>query len=567
MINRVMSNISVRLEKNSFKKSIIVNMLIYSLLNLFFEASIKVDDYLINVLLYGLYDGAPSTINLYINPLMARILSLLFNMHSFPWFTLLQVGSCFIALCVIYYYIEKYNRFIPKSWIIVLLLCISYDFYIKITFTKTAGITILAGILLTLLAINELKNMIMVILGIVLALWGSLFRYDMLLFTIGSVVIIIFYRLLNEERKVLFLIKNVILFLIIIGFGKLLLIEGQQFVKENNDWNEYKEENAVNALLYNYGQIVFQKYTVDLEEYAISENDFELIKRSMLIDSKYYSEERLTALANKYSKKNRYTNYGASIKKAFKVLLEEPLVFVLIPYIIIIMYNCNNNTRLLILVQICYMIFEILYMVLRGRTTHHVNVILIVCSVVGILSFTGRRWRELESFHKGTTIYLIICLLLFFNSYYENMLLKSYDVSMNDSKSIFYKEYSIENDNRLKRIAKDSNSIYVIDSNCAKKLYYIFGAYDVPIREEYKNIYFTNIYFFPQQRGVLKKNNVNNLIVDAVDNDNVRFCMVDEAPYDNLLIDFLEEHYSVSVYTEELERVDNIVVFILKTKK
>ena len=32
-------------------------------------------------------------------------------------------------------------------------------------------------------------------------------------------------------------------------------------------------------------------------------------------------------------------------------------------------------------------------------------------------------------------------------------------------------------------------------------------------------------------------------------------------------INFLEEHYSVSVYPEELERVDNIVVFVLKTKK
>lgn len=483
-----------------------LNILIFLILMTVFEPSVQSDDYDMSNILYGGMNGKYSLLNLYICNILQYIFTFLLKIcPDIAWYGILQWFSAFISLCTISYILLKKsmtNRGIICS--IIFSFFAGYECYILLTFSKTASILIIAGVLTILYGIDLEFDWKKIIYGGLLVFGGMLWRTLMILpiltiFFSAFVIHLLYSEKKNHIKKTVVFISAV-LFSMAVFEGLLYL--NQRMLKGNGIWAEYINNNSARAMLFDYDIPDYDTYSDEYEELGISKNDFQLY-----FEKSFLSDPELLTI-DKMEKIRGFEQIGnpkiiSRIREAlpswlsFSMLSNLSLCCFFICIFVFLICSKKNKLKILALI-ILSLSFSYVYMYCRGRVTYYIQNMLFLCSSLLLLYYSCTS-EQLNRKQTHSMICVVAVVIFTSMCFRYNQISSSdyYGTSFGYVKS--HKE-KVEKDNeKLSLLSEDENHFYLISAYETNVLYTTFLPFEVIPKNFYHNIYRWNQYFYHRQ--------------------------------------------------------------------
>ena len=291
--------------KKKFWFSLLVNGALLLLLLLIFRPKYETnDDMGILCMVSGVKRGADAHL-VYINYVLGKLLVWCYQAAGgVPWYALIQYGVLLGAFTAITYVCLNKIESRNVIWILAAVLtAFSFEAYIRIQYTKTAGILSAAGLFLFCYAVTSKEKFKQRLLSsIFLCAFGFMYRNVQffaeaaLMSAAGIPVLFLCFRQLKEK-------KNTILVQGLTGCVVLAVVLGGLFAADklayrSEVWQDYLAYNTVRTELYDYGFPDYESHKETYDALQIDENAFKLYKQWNHGDSEKMSTEVMESIAS-----------------------------------------------------------------------------------------------------------------------------------------------------------------------------------------------------------------------------------------------------------------------------
>lgn len=516
-------------------QAILMNFFVFLASQIFFEPEFETnDDNYISSILYGVY-GNYDTHLVYMNVFLGKIIKLfLVICPKFPWYTIIQYGCLFISFTALTYLIikekERKSGFYFLNYIF--LAFFGYECYVKIQYSKTAGVLTLVGVLLIYAGLKlEKINKFKVALGFILALIGSLYRFEifcMVLPIIGIMILKYAFDCIKNNKFSVFL-RFCIFYIPLFVICFLFKIYDTSIYNSSPEWKEYKQFDEDRIELLDYGFPEYDDNREIYQELGISINDLNLYSNWNYADSETFTEEVMETLAS----------IKSEIKLDFDLIkdffAEFPVKYISYTYFIICVLffifwflNKRKNSVITVVLSILIGLAIEFYFFTTGRYFINRVDISIIMGITIVLLY------QIENFNINKVEISIISLILasiFLNGVIVNNPDKSKDAP-DDAKEIF------------DLIEKDKDSIYLVENYTNNDLWTsAYSVWDLPKRGVSDNFYTLGgwRYNTPLTNYILQSYGIDNPYREVVDNSNVY--IINDYDIGGML-KHIQEHYS-----------------------
>ncbi len=560
---------------------IIINILSLVINVLLFEPTLKQDDQEMTYLLYGAYDGYYSQHILYINYFFAGILKQCLKVApNIPWYTVsfyFLIMISFIIIGVLSLKFERNN--IIKLFYFVLVILLGHEYYIRITFTKVSGLLITTGILLVLSFIqdNTRLGILKLFLGIIFCVVGNLIRTRVYLLCI---FILLFYFLFcliksiktnNIKSVILRIFFAGIVFIIIFFINTFLEKENYKCYINSDLWKNYYTDNWARVAIQDYGGAPdYNKYKEEYKKLGISYNDYYVWwELGWRIDTEKLTNdvsEKVREIAPIYDGKGVILRVKDAIKMYGTYNKNNACLYSFIFVGCLFIFLGDKNKSLMLLLTIfCGGITSYIILYVKGRVTHHVNVVIwMFC--IALYVFVNRDVSFVELFKSKLLKYLLpIILLAYIVSDYNNIISQAY---LGEANGIITseKENVKKNKETLQLLSLDVEHCYIFSPKEWFGGYLSETALDVVQKGMYHNLFngFSSVY--QVGRNIYEKYGIRNPMRELCDSDILYIACTDSSEYQIQYIEkYLRENYSeVSAYKVKI--VGDLCVYKFMTE-
>lgn len=222
--------------------------------------------------------------------------------YPYNAFIILQIVLGFLSLTIVSYILFDTFKFKKGIWAVLFVECVfAVNAYSLITFTKTAGLLMVAGGLLMLWAYHEKKHIGYSVFGILLVLFGSFYRFKIFYSVLAVFCFFIlacvlakakkgsFFRSIFNAVKEILSLKTIALVLVmLIAVFSCKYISSSIFYS-TDEMQYYREYNSARAKVVDW---IIPYYELNVEAYeqlGISENDYNMLL-DWYFDDKGYSD-------------------------------------------------------------------------------------------------------------------------------------------------------------------------------------------------------------------------------------------------------------------------------------
>lgn len=575
---------------------ILINLIIFGLVNIMFDIKYEqVDDFII----YNLYSGLDGTYNIhgiYIHPLICMLLSMLFRIiPQINWHTIFLLSMQFICFTIIGNRILKKHKN-PIS--IIMYIVFAGVFYttllLLIQYTSVAALLILTAFFIIVDEFESRKesqkenreisvgkneentqeekkqNKKSIILASILFAIGIMTRMQSLMIIAPFFLLYAIYNLIIWEKKkvtnqeLLKLVKQYL----IIGIITIIVYVSNIIIYQSDDlYKEYMEYNDIRAVLHDMSYTSYEENKEIFDEIGWSKNDHYLFYTFNFGDKNVYSKENLQKILDYKMSKNDYYNLNLNRKEVTDKLTDEItnintyicLLFIVI-FIVALITN-KEKTSLTIFIAITTIGMNILFIVLN-RSMQRVIIpeyILGTALLIYFTKFKVKKQRQEEiskARNQVIALLIIIITIIFAGSRYE------FNYSLED-----YKQYQdiIEYTNNHKE------NVYLYTVPSLQYRYLSYSVYQMPPKGAFSNLrvmggwdMFTKNYYDFKERYDLEgtfldllKENVYLIDGDVSWSGNYYHNYIDK------IVLFIKENYNMDVQYEKIEEFDNIYVYKL----
>lgn len=566
---------NLRNKKNILLQVVLVNFLYLVILLLLFEPTAKSDDYDIANLLYGGVDGQYSQFLLYSNVLWGYLLKgLMLLLPNISWYYVLQYILMYCAFCTIYYVFYKKNtKDIAQLLFLIFMIFAGYEFYIRITFSKTSGLLIAAGYVFLLFLIDSGKARVLQwFWGCLLIFIGILIRNEMLkgitLIFFSAFIIFCYKKIIKKDDKFK---KQIFQFVLIVSFLFLVsIISGKlnEFLYNSDKiWGEYISENRARATLVDLGIPDYDFYEEEYKELGVSKNDytmwFSLANRCDpdILDSEMYgqiSNIRESDVLEDVPKIERIRNafYGL-----VKYHVANTMFYLLLAAVFLFLFI---QKKLFIFIVPCvssFCVLAYLYLSYLGRIQHHVDASIYMTGAIIILYYIETNNEECKVNPKLVILSISLIFIMFINYFYSGFISSSYYATAY-GKIDSQKEQFQENLTRLSLLSEDEEHLYVISAYETNRIYPCFTVFEPIKKNFYHNIYRTNMNHIPVFENVLKDFGVKNIWNEITNNNDMSYVVskscLSEIP---IIQTYIQEHYSSNAKSVLVKQVEDMYIY------
>lgn len=575
---------------------ILINLIIFGLVNIMFDIKYEqVDDFII----YNLYSGLDGTYNIhgiYIHPLICMLLSMLFRIiPQINWHTIFLLSMQFICFTIIGNRILKKHKN-PIS--IIMYIVFAGVFYttllLLIQYTSVAALLILTAFFIIVDEFESRKesqkenreisvgkneentqeekkqNKKSIILASILFAIGIMTRMQSLMIIAPFFLLYAIYNLIIWEKKkvtnqeLLRLVKQYL----VIGIITIIVYISNIIIYQSDDlYKEYMEYNDIRAVLHDMSYTSYEENKEIFDEIGWSKNDHYLFYTFNFGDENVYSKENLQKILDYKMSKNDYYNLNLNRKEVTDKLTDEItnintyicLLFIVI-FIVALITN-KEKTSLTIFIAITTIGMNILFIVLN-RSMQRVIIPEYILGTALLIYFTKlkvkkERQEEIsKARNQVIALAIIIITIIFAGSRYE------FNYSLED-----YKQYQdiIEYTNNHKE------NVYLYTVPSLQYRYLSYSVYQMPPKGAFSNLrvmggwdMFTKNYYDFKERYDLEgtfldllKENVYLIDGDVIWSGNYYHNYIDK------IVLFIKENYNMDVQYEKIEEFDNIYVYKL----
>jgi hypothetical protein len=441
-----------------------------------------------------------------------------------------------------------------------------YQGYILPQFSKTAGFLVLSGALLVFYAFKcKNKAWGKVMAGVLLIIWGGLYRENVLLLCLLMVLpigIVEFVRDLfkNGWRCVTRYVLICMVFVGTVGCVQFAYVYHDKQYNKDSEWVDYLAwDGQLTQLIDDF----FPYYEDDAQLYedlGISKEDLSYYEAWNIADTDKLSTEsmsRLVAAKEGYwiSPKTKFAKFWTVFPRAFMQISVFPYVALL--FVFILIYSKRKN-YLAYLLEIVILFVAYMYMYMTGRVLfNRIDVIVWMGFILAVLYlWEPTEDRKVYLAQRKDIILSIVMMIAFVHLCVTNSDTFRWNFNYNwEQKLLTRQEMMVEDKEHLYLCTIDvlgtgvaSNPFYVGKEGELSN-YYVMGGWIV-------NTPITN--------QVLSNYGVENPYRDAIDNDNVR--IVDtENP--KLLEQYIRDNYNENAYLELCSDENNCYVYRVVTRE
>ena len=243
-----------------------------------------------------------------------------------PWYVILQYAFVFSALttvtCVLFRRLKGEQAFLVNG---ILLLYFGYECYIRMQYTKTAGIMLGAGVFLLFYEMEKEKiSWKAVVWGILLAVTGSLYRFEetavccVLIAGIG-LNFLLNLRQWGEQKR-----KRLLTLLGVFGLTGILMVGcelmDQRLYASDPDWNAFMQYNEYRSNLTDYSIPAFADFEEEYKEMGISKTAYKIFRTGLnFYDPDVYSLDTLKKMDELRPRNNLSRALAENFLKEFPV--------------------------------------------------------------------------------------------------------------------------------------------------------------------------------------------------------------------------------------------------------
>ena len=262
------------------------------------------------------------------NYLLGKLYNLFYTVgHGMiPWYAVLQYTFVFSALttvtCVLFRRLKGEQAFLVNG---ILLLYFGYECYIRMQYTKTAGIMLGAGVFLLFYEMEKEKiSWKAVVWGILLAVTGSLYRFEetavccVLIAGIG-LNFLLNLRQWGEQKR-----KRLLTLLGVFGLTGILMVGcelmDQRLYASDPDWDAFMQYNEYRSNLTDYSIPAFADFEEEYKEMGISKTAYKIFRTGLnFYDPDVYSLDTLKKMDELRPRNNLSRALAENFLKEFPV--------------------------------------------------------------------------------------------------------------------------------------------------------------------------------------------------------------------------------------------------------
>ncbi len=399
-----MSNFSQVLQK-PFPLALCLNILFFIIYLLFGIVRYgSLDDYFMSAIVTGAYGSEFDPHLYFINAIFAYFLKPFYIIApSIGWYFIFILLEVFVSLTIITFLFirqsgNKWGLFLS----ILLLSCISPDFYQNVAFTQCATILTATGVLLLAFGDKERKNSF-VILAPFFLVAGHIMRSDAFMIAMPFLILLLFSNLI-ETRRISW--KTIIA--LAICFSSIWGLK--QFDRNFYTDNEYKYYAAYQGprAFFGDGRYYDREATFDeLEERSMQGRDFQHLQFWDFYDTHVFSLDSIKAIAN-VARHNLYIPNRTRMPAAFFITISNSFsrantwCWAILCVILILFANFKGQFYpWLSLGIVCVCIG---YLLIVNRVVYHVETGIWLCAISSSILFMPKAkvfsTSELRKYNK-----------------------------------------------------------------------------------------------------------------------------------------------------------------------
>ena len=415
---------------------ILINLIIFTLVNMIFNIKYEqVDDFII----YNLYSGLDGTYNvhgIYIHPIICMGIGMLFRIiPQINWHTMFLLCFQFICFTIIGSRILKKHKN-PIS--IIMYILFAGVFYttllLLIQYTSVAALLILTALFIIVDDFeNNEENKKTIILASILFVIGIMTRMQSLIIIAPFFLLYAIYNLIKWKRQKITnkeLLKLVKQYLVIGSITIIVYISNIIIYQSDNLYKEYMEYNDIRAVLHDMSYTNYEENKEIFDEIGWSKNDHYLFYTFNLGDENVYSKENLQKILDYKISKNDYYNLNLDRKEVTDKLIDEItntntyICLLFIAIFIVALITNKEKTPIIIGVAILTIGMNVIFIILN-RSMQRVIIPEYILGSALLIYFTKfkekEKRREEISKARNQTIALVIIIItiIFAGSKYE----------------------------------------------------------------------------------------------------------------------------------------------------
>lgn len=494
----------------------------------------------------------------YQNYLLGKVYLLLYTLcKTIPWYGLLQYIFLWLAFSILTYVIlQRVNGVVGLTLSAVVLCFFSYEAYIQMQYTKTAGILSIAGIVLVFYAITKKKiSRISLGLGIGMACIGSMYRAEqflpcaVLLSGIGVYELVYAGRERSIKRILVLIMALILIFLMVMG---LKAYDKSKYMKDPV-WREYTEYNELRTELLDYE---FPKYKYHEEEYqdlGITEAAYQLWNHWNFGDPELFTIQnmrKLLALNEKktFDKEVISDFFDKVPNRIAKVYAFYALLIVLVFWLI--QEKSGKKQVMIVCYELMLLTAMYIYLFWKGRYLQNRVDVCLSLAVIMCLIWLMQGQRDWLTQKSGI---LIIGITLIFM---QNLWI---DHSWKNTQKVVDQEKNI-----LQELSADTEHLYVVKN---KTLSYSNGYGPLDIIPEGMTSNFT--FFGGWETNTvpwnyrLERYHAINLYKDSINNDQVR--IIDDEIDETM--NYIHTYYDKDAQAEQIDEYQGYPVYRIISEK
>lgn len=552
-------------KNNTLLIIILINLIIFSIVNTVFDIKYEqVDDFII----YNLYSGLDGTYNfhgVYIHPVICILVGLLFRIiPTINWHSIYLLLMQFICFTIIGYIIVKKQKNEISILIYTLFASIFYTaLLLLIQYTSVAALLILTAFFIIINEVDKQnKTKKWIILSSLLYLLGIMTRMQSLLIIVPFFVICLIYYLVKYKLKDK-TIKFIKYYLVLLIITAVVYISNTIIYNSNDLYKEYMEYNNLRAQLHDLSYTNYSQNKEIFNQIGWSQNDHYIFYTFNFGDENVYTKENLQKIIDYKKQKGEYYNLNLEINSIINNLKDEMIntntyiTLIFLGTFFISLLN-KENKRINILIALTTVAVHTLFIVLNRSMLRVIipEYILGTSLILYNFKFDINKKYNTKAVAIISIVIPIIAITISGTKYNFNYELDSYS---NYKQLIEYTSNHKEN-------------VYLYTVPSLQFRYLTYSVYEMPPKSAFSNLRVMggwdmltqNYYDFKQRYNLegtfldlLKEN------VYLIDGD-VTWSGRRYSNYIDNVVLFIKENYNIDVKYEKINSFKNLYIYKLE---
>lgn len=517
------------------------------------------DDVSISILMEGAY-GARSALTIFEHAWWGKFLVGLYELAPhIKWYTVMMYALVFLSFCaMVYTFLRMHGRKIGTIASVALLTFGGYQLYVIFQFSRIAMLATVGGMLLLFFALenasDKLERRLCIVVGALLALWGSMIRFQMFALGValvgGALGIYRFVQILQKREDGWR--KQIATYLAVFGSVGVLslalqLIDGMYYRSE--EWQAFKEYNELRVELYDYGFPNYYDNILLYEELGITEADYVFYSSGWNNDTELLPIESMQRLANaKPEKVFSYELFSETYPENF-VSIKLFVVYTILSFLAIALNKKNIYYSLYGYVVI--MAFEAYFFTTGRHGMLRVDYSMWLAAIAILLYGMADDLAKYKEMAIRPFVAALACVVSLFS------------MDMLDEDLDYYQDVIDASKQMYETASQDKEHLYVLMAG-APQVYFTFNFWEPAEQGELSNIYNTFGWDqkLPVKESILENYGIENIYRDSINNDKVYFI---SGTLTDTLQTYIQQNYDENAYLKCENELYGYVVWSIKS--